>query len=91
MFVSYNKSPPNPRKMTAPKGARVAFHPTTKSQWAFTLPSHSVIYRPVKPDNTWSTLGTTVSNAVANTGPIVSMFGWQNTNPQKNNQSIQNP
>jgi hypothetical protein len=25
--------------LTAPKGARVAFHPTTKSQWAFTLPS----------------------------------------------------
>jgi putative transposase len=28
--------------MTAPKGARVAFHPTTRSQWAFTLPCYSV-------------------------------------------------
>jgi hypothetical protein len=29
--------------MTAPKGARVAFHPTTKSQWAFTLPFYPVM------------------------------------------------
>jgi hypothetical protein len=55
------------------------------------MSTSNAIYRCVKSNNTWSTVGTTISNAVANSGPTLSIFSKQNTNPQNTNQEIKKP